>query len=292
MTSTPSITPSLPNESLKLNWTNVFFFGGFHVAALAAPWFFSWQALGTVFLLHWLFGSIGICLGYHRMLSHRSFYVPKWLEYTIATIGAMALQGGPIFWVGGHRQHHGFTEDVIKDPYSASRGFWWSHMMWIFYSKPEHFEFNNYKSFAPDLAADPYYRFLDRYFLFLQIPLAIALYYIGAAQGLGISFLVYGVAVRSVFLWHSTWLINSACHKWGYRNFGDTDDHSTNLWWAAILTYGEGWHNNHHAYPKAARSGLKWWEIDLTWEAINVLRKLGFAKKVYLPDPWQPQTEK
>jgi stearoyl-CoA desaturase (delta-9 desaturase) len=99
--------------------------------------------------------------------------------------------------------------------------------------------------------------------------------------------LVYGVAIRSVFLWHSTWLINSACHKWGYKNFSEVADHSTNLWWAAILTYGEGWHNNHHAFPKSARSGLKWWEIDPTWGVIYVLRAVGLAKKVYLPEPWQ-----
>lgn len=284
MTSTSSY------ESLQLNWTNVVFFGTIHaIAILGAPWFFSWQALGVLFLLHWFMGSIGICLGYHRLLSHRSFQVPRWLEYITTTIGALAMQGGPIFWVGGHRQHHGFTEDVHKDPYSAERGFWWSHMMWIMYSKPEHFDFDNYKTFAPDLAADGYYRWLDRYFLALQIPLGIVLYLIGQTHGLGISFVIYGVFLRAVTLWHSTWLINSACHKWGYRNFSETEDHSSNLWWAALLTYGEGWHNNHHTYPKAARSGLKWWEVDLTWSAISLLSALGLAQKVNLPGPWQPQ---
>jgi len=274
----------------KLNWTNVFFFSAFHLAALAAPFYFSWQAVILTVFLHWLLGSIGITLGYHRLLSHRSFQVPQWLEYIIITIGALALQGGPVFWVGGHRQHHGFTEDNQKDPYSANKGFWWSHMMWIMYSKPEHFQRSNYSKFAPDLADDPYYKFLDTYFLLLQVPLAALIYLIGEKvfAGLGASFLVYGVAVRSVFLWHSTWLINSACHKWGYKNFEQTPDHSTNLWWAAILTYGEGWHNNHHAYPKSARAGLKWWEIDPTWGVINLLKTLGLAKKVYLPEPWQP----
>ncbi len=255
--------------------------------ALAAPFYFSWQALIVTLLLHWLIGSIGICLGYHRMLSHRSFYVPRWLEYIITTIGALAMQGGPIFWVGGHRQHHGFTEDVDKDPYSAARGFWWSHMMWILCAKPEHFQFNKYRKYAPDIAGDRYYAFLDKYFLSLQLPLAVLLYWIGSLQGLGMSFLIYGVFVRAVFLWHSTWLINSACHKWGYRNFPDSEDHSTNLWWAALLTYGEGWHNNHHAYPKSAKAGLHWWEFDPTWLVIASLQSLGLAKKVYLPEPWQ-----
>lgn len=283
---------SSSHEQLKLNWTNVAFFGAIHAIALLAPWYFSWQALGAMLLLHWLIGSIGICLGYHRLLSHRSFQVPKWLEYIITTIGALAMQGGPVFWVGGHRQHHGFAEDIDKDPYSANRGFWWSHMMWILYAKPEHFELKNYRSFAPDIAADRYYAFLDRNFLMMQVPLALLLYAIGQTQGLGMSFLIYGVFVRAVFLWHSTWLINSACHKWGYRNFQDSPDRSTNLWWAALLTYGEGWHNNHHAFPKAARSGLRWWEVDLTWGAISLLRSLGLAKKVYLPEPWQSSTQK
>lgn len=288
---TSTATPAASAETLKLNWVNVFFFGAIHLVALAAPWYFSWQALGIMLFFHWFLGSIGICLGYHRMLSHRSFYVPKWLEYTITTIGCLAIQGGPIFWVGGHRQHHGFTEDVHKDPYSAERGFWWSHMMWIIYSKPEHFDYNVYKAYAPDLAADSYYRFLDKYFLALQIPLAILIYAIGATQGLGMSFLIYGVFVRAVFLWHSTWLINSACHKWGYRNFADSNDHSSNLWWAALLTYGEGWHNNHHAYSKSAKAGLRWWEFDPTWQVISLLKTLGLAKKVYLPAPWQTKPQ-
>ena len=162
--------------------------------------------------------------------------------------------------------------------------------MWIMYSKPEHFQLTNYSKFAPDFALDPYYKFLDRYFLLLQVPMAALLYVIGEKvfSGLGMSFLVYGMVVRSVFLWHSTWLINSACHKWGYKNFAEIPDHSTNLWWAAILTYGEGWHNNHHAFPKSAKQGLKWWEIDPTWAVISLLKWVGLATKVYLPEPWQP----
>ncbi len=275
------------SPSLKPNWVNISFFAVFHLLACGAPLYFSWQGVALMFFLHWLLGSIGICLGYHRLLSHRSFQVPRWLEYIIMTIGALALQGGPIFWAGNHRQHHGFTEDVDKDPYSAKRGFWWSHMDWVLRSRPEHFSFENYCNYAPDIAKDAYYNFLEKNFVFLQIPLALLIYAIGETQGLGLSFLFYGVFLRAVFLWHSTWLINSACHKWGYRNFDGVKDNSTNLWWAAILTYGEGWHNNHHAYPKSARSGLHWWEVDLTWLAIRALELVGLAKKVYLPAPWQ-----
>ncbi|BCL34015.1 acyl-CoA desaturase [Nostoc sp. MS1] len=264
-------------KPLRIRWINVLFFTSFHAVALLAPWFFSWSALGLLLVLHWLFGSIGICLGYHRLLSHKSFQVPKWLEYAIATIGALAMQGGPIFWIGGHRQHHAHTEDVHLDPYSSQRGFWWSHMLWIMYPRSEFFDYEIYQKYAPDLARQPFYRWLDRYFLLLQIPLGLVLYALG-----GWSFVIYGVVVRAVLLWHSTWFVNSATHMWGYRTF-DADDNARNLWWVSIVTYGEGWHNNHHTYPNVAKAGFQWWEIDVTWWSIKLLQTLGLAKKVVLP---------
>ena len=258
----------------SLSWITVIFFTLVHILALFAPWYFSWQALGLTLFLHWLFGSIGICLGYHRLLSHRSFRVPKWLEYLIAVIGTLALQGGPIFWVAGHRLHHAHTEDERDDPYSAKRGFWWSHMLWMLYPEAKFFDQDQYSRYAPDLAKEPVYQWLNRYFLLLQIPLGLLLYSLG-----GWSFVIYGIFLRAVLLWHSTWFINSVTHMWGYRTFA-TQDNSRNLWWAAILTYGEGWHNNHHAYPNVARAGWQWWEIDVTWWAIWLLKTLGLAKKV------------
>jgi sn-2 palmitoyl-lipid 9-desaturase len=277
MISHPMATPSKEAKSIAPSWISIAFFGAVHALALLAPWFFSWSALGVAIFLHWLLGSVGICLGYHRLLTHRSFQVPKPLEYAIAIIGAMALQGGPIFWVAGHRMHHLHTEDVELDPYSARKGFWWSHMLWLFYPKSEFFNYESYKRYAPDLERDPFYRWLNRNFLLLQIPLGIMLYLLG-----GWSFVWYGLIVRTVVLWHSTWLINSASHVTGYRSF-DSDDNSRNLWWAALLTYGEGWHNNHHAHPNVAKAGWQWWEIDMTWWSIQLLRKLGLAKRVVLP---------
>lgn len=265
-------------QQLTLNWINVAFFGTVHTVSLLAFWCFSPSALLVMIFLHWLFGSIGICLGYHRLLTHRSLQItPKWLEYAIATLGALAIQGGPIFWVAGHRLHHAHTEDINKDPYSAKRGFWWSHIGWLLYFRPEFFEYEQYKKYAPDLDRDPFYRWLNRNFLLLQIPVGILLYALG-----GWSFVIYGVFLRAVLLWHSTWLINSASHIRGYRNF-QVEDNSRNLWWAAILTYGEGWHNNHHAHPNVAPAGQHWWEIDMTMWAIKALQSLGLAKKVVLP---------
>jgi stearoyl-CoA desaturase (delta-9 desaturase) len=264
-------------QPLTFNWIALAFFAVVHALAMLTPWFFSWSALGITIFLHWLFGSIGICLGYHRLLSHRSFQVPQWLEYVIAIIGALAMQGGPIFWVSGHRLHHGYTEDIDKDPYSAKRGFWWSHCLWLLYPQEQFFDKNQYRKFAQDLAKNPFYCWLDRYYLLLQIPLGILLYSLG-----GWSFVLYGMCLRSVLLWHSTWFINSVTHVWGYRTF-EVKDNSRNLWWAAILTYGEGWHNNHHAYPNVAKAGWRWWEIDTTWWVIQTMQILGLAKKIVMP---------
>ncbi len=281
---------SVPSTSIgetkrpPLSPYHVFFFAIFHVLALMAPWFFSWSALGVAIFLHWLTGSIGICMSYHRMLSHRSFQVPKWLEYILVTIGALAVEGGPIFWVAGHRVHHAFTEDNEKDPYSANRGFWWSHMLWMVCPQKQTFNKEVYERYAPELARDPYYRWLDRNFGLLQVPLGLTLLAIG-----GWSWVIYGIFLRTVLLWHCTWFINSATHMFGYRTF-DSDDNSRNLWWAAILAYGEGWHNNHHTFPNVAPAGYQWWELDTTWWVIRTLQVLGLAKRVVMP-PEQAQAK-
>ncbi|MEM9246762.1 MAG: fatty acid desaturase, partial [Cyanobacteria bacterium P01_F01_bin.153] len=155
---------------------------------------------------------------------------------------------------------------------------WWSHMLWLIYQRKDFFDAKVYYKGAPDLAKDPVYRFLDRYFLAIQALLGLVLYALG-----GWSFVIYGIFVRSVLLWHRTWLINSATHIWGYQTFPNVKDGSGNLWWAALLTYGEGWHNNHHAYPRVAKAGWQWWEIDMTWWVIKLLKSLGLATKVVMP---------
>jgi sn-2 palmitoyl-lipid 9-desaturase len=277
---TPEITAetklSNTNPEMYISWINLFFFVAFHLIALSAPWFFSWSALGVGIFFYWLCGSIGICLAYHRLLTHRSLQVPKWLEYVLVSIGALALQGGPTFWVAGHRLHHAHTEDNEKDPYSANKGFWWSHMMWLINNNDNFFNYEKYKKSAPDIDRDPYYRWLNKNFILLQIALGLVLYALG-----GWSFVVYGIFLRSVVLWHCTWCVNSATHFWGYKNF-ECKDGSLNLWWVGIIAFGEGWHNNHHARPRVAKAGYHWWEIDVTWWAIQVLRSLGLVKKVVM----------
>lgn len=264
-------------KPLQIWYGSLGFLGGFHLLALLAPWFFSWSALGVALFLHWLTGSIGICLGYHRLLTHRSLRVPQWLEYILATIGALALQGSPMFWVSSHRLHHAHTEDADRDPHSASKGFWWSHVLWLLYKRPQFFDYEQFRKTVPDLDRQAYYRWLGRNYLLLQALLGILLYALGSWN-----FVIYGIFVRVVVLWHCTWFVNSATHFLGYKTFS-IEDGSRNLWWVSLLTYGEGWHNNHHSHPRVAKAGYSWWEIDSTWWVIRLLQVLGLAKKVVLP---------
>jgi sn-1 stearoyl-lipid 9-desaturase len=262
------------STNLRLNWTMIIALTIFHIGAVCAflPQFFSWQAVGLALLLHWITGGLGITLGWHRLLSHRSFQVPKWLEYFLAVCGTLALQGGIIWWVGLHRHHHLHSDENV-DHHDSTKGFLWSHVRWMCYEIPA---VSDIPRFTKDIADDPVYKFLNEYFFPLQVALGVVLYAIG-----GWPFVFWGVFVRLVVVYHCTWLVNSATHKFGYRNF-ETTDNSKNCWWVAITTYGEGWHNNHHAYQYSARHGMKWWELDITWLTIQVLQFLGLATKVKL----------
>ena len=246
-----------------------------HLGASLAPFFFSWGAVMVCALLYYLTMAFGITLGYHRLLSHRSFRAPKWLEYGLATLGALAMQGGPIEWVGDHRNHH-IHSDQDGDPHAASKGFWWSHILWLFEPRAS---MDELRKRTGDLNADPYLEFLESYYVPLQIALGILLYAIG-----GLGFVVYGVFLRLTLTYHATWLINSVSHKFGYVSYR-TNDTSRNCWWATLLTFGEGWHNNHHAFPHSARHGLRWWEMDVTWMTIRALNALGIVDDIKMAKP-------
>jgi stearoyl-CoA desaturase (delta-9 desaturase) len=194
----------------------------------------------------------------------------------LALFGTLSMQGGPILWVSHHRLHHAHS-DTEADPHDSNRGFWWSHWGWMFFMPKERLDFDHYARFAKDLARDPIYRFLNDQMVPLQVAFAALLYVLG-----GWPFVLWGVFVRLVLVYHCTWLVNSACHTWGYQSH-DSRDHSTNLWWVALVVYGEGWHNNHHAEPRSARHGFAWWEFDPTWWTIRLLRGLGIARNVQLP---------
>jgi fatty-acid desaturase len=265
-----------------ISWPATIWVGALHVGALLAflPRYFSWQALAVCVLMHWFTGGIGICLCYHRLLTHRSFATrPRWFEYILVAIGCAASEGGPIGWVADHRKHHAFSDEET-DVHTPHRGFWWAHMLWWLTPDADAAHtVEYYERWAPDLYKDPVLRWFDKYFILFPIALAASLYAIG-----GMSWLVWGFFASTVFTLHSTWLVNSATHVWGYRSHKTRDD-STNLWWVALLTYGEGWHNNHHAYQTSARHGMSWWELDMTYIAIRLMSLVGLTHSIKLPRP-------
>lgn len=268
----------------RLDWPVVLGIAGMHVGCVLAPFYFSWSALGVAVVLYWLTGAIGITLCFHRLLTHRSFKTPKWFEYVLTTIGCLAWQGGPVQWVGVHRLHHKHSDDEM-DPHTPKHGFTWAHMLWCMHKSPEG---RDPKQAAKDLQRDPVQRLLNMYFWVPQVVLVGLVFLAGhgaAKVGLqtsGLSWFLWGVCVRTVVVYHATWFVNSASHTWGYRNY-DTNDISTNLWWVALLSFGEGWHNNHHALQRSAAHGLKWYELDPTYWTIRLLGLVGLAKDVVLP---------
>ena len=268
-------------RATNINWGATIWLALMHVGIIFAPWTFTWSGLALVVVLHWICGGIGICLGYHRLLTHGSFLTQKWMRRAIATIGCMAGEGPPLLWVANHRLHHA-RSDQEGDPHSPNDGGWWSHVFWLAFKVGGKDQIDHYRKWAPDLYRDRYMRMLEYGFLPINIAMTAVIMAAGYAIGgwsLAISWLVWGVAVRMVLVLHATWLVNSASHMWGYKNYETTDD-SRNNWWVALITYGEGWHNNHHAYPRMAKHGHKWWEFDITYNTIRLLRVFGLASEV------------
>jgi stearoyl-CoA desaturase (delta-9 desaturase) len=257
----------------KINWTNSIAFGVFHLGALAALFMFSWRALAVALFLFWMCGGLGISMGYHRLHTHRSYEVPLALEYFFAVCGALTLEGGPIFWVSMHRIHHQ-NSDQTGDPHSPRDGGWWAHMGWLLVGSGQYNNPSLMSKYAPDLARDRFYVWLNNYHWVPMIVLGVLLFAIG-----GMPLVLWGVFLRVVVGLHVTWMVNSVTHMWGSRRFATRDD-SRNNWWVALLTSGEGWHNNHHAHPTSARHGLAWYEFDLSWIQIKILRFFGLAKVI------------
>ena len=258
----------------QINWITAGFMFALHVGAIAALFFLTWKALLAAAVLWWVSGGMGIGMGYHRLLTHRGYKTPKWVEYVLTTCGTMALEGGPIFWVATHRIHHQHS-DKEGDPHTPLDGKWWAHMGWILMGKSLHQDTQTLARYVPDLAKSKFHVWITKYHYVPAVAVMVALYAIG-----GLPMLLVAGFLRTVVGLHCTWLVNSATHTWGSRRFV-TRDHSTNNFWVAILSFGEGWHNNHHAHPVSARHGLKWYEIDLNWYGIWALKKLHLARHVY-----------
>jgi fatty-acid desaturase len=273
-------------KDLRINWNTTIFMVLFHAAAIVALFTFSWQALVVTLVLWWVSGSLGIGIGFHRLLTHRGFKTPKPLEYFLTFCGLFALEGGAINWVVTHRIHHSKT-DAQGDPHTPREGRWWAHMGWILRGTAQQHEDSVMRRYAPDLMKDPVHVWLNRlYFVPLIVSGGVLL-----AVG-GWTMLLWGVFLRVTIGLHATWLVNSATHMWGSRRFDIADD-STNSWWVALVTFGEGWHNNHHAYPRSARHGFSWYEFDLNWWGIRVLQACGLVKdiRVTTRDQWAADQE-
>lgn len=246
--------------------------------ASAALCFVGW------FLVFYLYHGLGITLGYHRLLTHRSLNVPRWLMYCIVSGGYLCLMGSPIVWVGVHRLHHQ-KSDQEGDPHTPRQGFKHALYGWMFKMKDLQTD-EELQQQAQDLMRDPFFRLLgiehEPYQAQLCFVVSIA-FRLLIILTLGWIPAIADVLATAIVFW-STQLVNAACHLdgMGYRSH-ETREASRNVWWVGILALGEGWHNNHHAMPKSAKHGFNWFEVDVTWYSIWLLEKLGLAKKVIRP---------
>lgn len=262
-------------------WITTIFMIIFHLGAITALFFFSWTNLLVAAVLYVLAVNAGIGMGYHRLLVHRGYQVPKVVEYFLAVCGTLALEGGPIGWVVTHRVHHQHS-DHMGDPHTPREGTWWAHMGWIISGRALNAQTVALAHYAPDLVKDRFHVLLSKYHWVPLTLLGIGLLLVGSLTGgikAGIGLVLWGIFLRVVVGLHATWLVNSATHLHGGRRFATRDD-SRNSWWVALLTGGEGWHNNHHANPVSARHGLAWYEFDPNYYGIWVLKMLGLAKQV------------
>jgi len=265
---------TIQKESDKIQWVTIFFVIFFHIMAVAALFTFSWSNLLAAAITWWIAGSWGIGMGYHRLLTHRGFKAPKFVEYFLTFCGTLGLQSGAVNWVTTHRMHHAFTE-TDKDPHSPHHGTYWSHMGWIFRGTAQNQDEATQWRYAPDLKKDKIHAFMSKYYWVTPIIAAVVLFVIG-----GFSMVLWGIFLRQVIGWHSTWLVNSATHLWGSRRFETRDDSRNNALIAAV-TFGEGWHNNHHAHPRSAKHGLTWYEFDVNWVQLKLMEKFGLISDLY-----------
>ena len=259
--------------SRKLNWAIITVLTVLHAGAIGALFCFSWRRLAVSVFLYWIAVGLGISMGYHRLHTHRSYRIPRWMEYFFAMCGTLSLEGGPIFWVATHRIHHQYS-DKPGDPHSPHDGAWWSHIGWLLVGESKHNNTKLMAKYAPDLARNPFYANLNTYHWVPIVLVSALLYAIG-----GLPLFLWATCMRLVFGLHATWAVNSVTHMWGQRRFA-TRDESRNNMLVALVTFGEGWHNNHHAHPTSARHGLAWWEIDFSWMQIALLKHLGIARAV------------
>ena len=273
----PALIPSIDLPRPKIGFLNrlralpfvVLHLGALAAAILVAP---TWTAIGLGVGLYVL-RMFGITGGYHRYFAHRAYSTSRFFQFVLAWIGCMAMQKGPLWWASHHRQHHKHS-DQEDDPHSPIvRTLWWAHVGWVISGRFRHAPLDTIRDYTKFREL----RLLDRFNWVPGFMLAGLCYLIDGASGL-----VWGFLVSTILLYHGTFLVNSACHLWGTRRYATTDQ-SKNNWWAAILTLGEGWHNNHHHYQSCARQGFKWWELDVSYYIIRALGLLGVVWDIREP---------
>ena len=267
-----------------LNWITAIAMTGFHIGAVAALFYIDYGAMLAALILYYAGGMLGIGMSYHRLLTHRSYKTTKFIEYFLTVCGTLALEGGPIFWVATHRIHHQ-KSDQEGDPHTPREGTFWAHMGWILMGEGLHHDASVLAKYAPDLSKDKFHVWLSNWHWLTNVVVGLALLAYG-----GIPYVLWGIFFRTTVGLHATWLVNSATHLWGRRRFQTRDD-STNNWWVALLTFGEGWHNNHHAHPTSARHGLAWYELDQNWIGIRTLQLFGLAWDIKVAKIKQPLPE-
>lgn len=276
---------------IKLNQRNLFWFIFLHIFCIFFSWyFFTWQAFIVSIIMVVITSMVGISFGFHRLLTHSSFTTLPLLKNISALCGTLALQGGPISWVGQHRLHHVYA-DRDGDPHNSKKGFWYSHIGFLVQRRQDLEIISEVSYYCRDISQNKYFIFLENNMLLLQICLACILFLVGAFLGRehifdwysGASFVAWGIIVRILFCYHTTFCVNSVAHTFG-KSPNKTSDNSKNNFIVGLFTFGEGWHNNHHAHPRSARHGWKWWQIDFTWYFINFLRKISLIKNVITPD--------
>jgi len=267
-----------------LNWITAIAMTGFHIGAVAALFYIDYGAMLAALILYYAGGMLGIGMSYHRLLTHRSYRTTKFIEYFLTICGTLALEGGPIFWVATHRIHHQ-KSDQEGDPHTPREGTFWAHMGWILMGEGLHHDASVLAKYAPDLSKDKFHVWLSNWHWLTNVVVGLGLLAYG-----GIPYVLWGIFFRTTVGLHATWLVNSATHLWGSRRFQTRDD-STNNWWVALLTFGEGWHNNHHAHPTSARHGLAWYELDQNWIGIRALQILGLAWDIKVAKIRQPLPE-
>ena len=282
----------------RIRWVYLVTVIFYHFGACLAffPYFFSWTGVVLAVLAVYVFGGLGINVCYHRLLSHQSFVCVRWLERCFAILGVCCAQDGPVRWVAIHRRHHQHTDEQ-SDPHTPFVSFLWAHIGWLVWENEELDHLGLYSRYARNIAQDRFYIQFERRLWYAAVNILswLVFYLVGLTAGLirgdnlsnavqfGLSLLVWGIFVRTVVSWHITWSVNSITHLWGYKRYATKDESRNNLL-IALVTSGEGWHNNHHADPQSANNSRRWWEFDGIYLVIRGLAALGLVTKIVQPN--------